>query len=150
MIMSKLNTAINSRKSIYRWQKANSLCSKGKLAEAIEIYSSLALPNGLLQISIAQTANAHNRLGQKKEARGCYLRARQSEQEWGARDRQEDSDYIVRYCEFFLATLDVVTIDSANAKWFEQQFVKLDRIAATNRLKEIYLPMPTENFTKTS
>ena len=129
---------------MYKWQQANTLCSRGKLNEAVDIYRNLNLCNGLKQISFAQTADIYYRLGQKSEAQKFYKKANASEQQWGKRSKPANSLYIIEYCNYFLAMLEVDTMDRKTIDWANEKLLSLNDIPASRDIKVYYLPLPSK------
>lgn len=132
-----------SRWKMYKWQQANTLCSRGKLNEAIDIYRSLDLRDGLKQIALAQTADIYYRLGQKNEAKKFYQKAKVSEQQWGMRSNPANSLYIIEYCNYFLRMLDVDTMDRETEDWANKKLLTLNNMPVSRDIQVYYLPLPS-------
>jgi len=131
---------------MHKWMQANSLSSKDKLHEAIDAYLSLDLRDGLKQIALAQTANVYSRLDQKREAKEFYQKAIASEQKWGMRSKPANSLYIIEYCNYFLAMLEIDTFDTETEDWANEKLLTLNNIPASRDYKVYYLPLPTSKF----
>lgn len=133
-----------SRWRIYKWQQANTLCSRGKLNEAIDLYRSLDLRDGLKQIALAQIANIYYRLGQKSEAKKFCHKAKASELQWGMRAKPANSLYIIEYCNFYLRMLDVDTMDREMEDWANKKLLTLNNIPVSRDIQVYYLPLPSD------
>jgi len=131
-----------SRWRIYKWQQANTLCTRGKLIEAIDIYRSLDLRDGLKQIALTQTADIYYRLGQKSKAKKFYQEAQASEQQWGMRSNTANSQYIIEYCNYYLAMLEVDVVDEKLKAWAHEKLRTLRDIPVNRNIKVYYLPQP--------
>jgi len=141
-ILSKFVEFFVSRWKMYKWMKANTLSSNGKLLEAIDIYQSLDLRDGLKQIALVQTADIYYLLGQNGKAKQLYKEAQISERQWGMRSKTENSQYIIEYCNYFLAMVEVDTVDEKLKTRALKQLVILSNIPVSRDIKVYYLPLP--------
>lgn len=110
--------------------------------ERIQRLRKLNVPDGPKQIVLAQIANALWRIGEDERAVSQYKAVINSEREWGKRQNQEVSKYIVTYCQYCIHLIQAKAQQSFSSE-LRDLYNELVSYRVPNVIKEDKLPIPS-------
>lgn len=131
-------------RELQKFHMFSSHISRKEHAEALELFPKINIGNGRQQIAIAKHATLLLRLGNFVAADAEFQRAIDSELSWGKRRPEDNSRYIVAYCEFYKMEARRRSKCEHYGEDVRQRLVILDLMPVSKNLKRYDLPLPDQ------